>query len=360
MKMRITVGIGIFAVMALSNAIVPVLPVYADGSTWQGAIYAAYFLGAFLSTLPGGIWSDRYGRVPVIRTGLALTLVSGILLSLFTAPGTVIVLRCLEGVGAGLFVAAAMSYVNSLPDHEKMSGYFMALLNAGLVLGLVTAGWLAVQIHQPFSGIILFTAIVAITGVISLFITEAASSRIRSSTSVIKGLLTDYRWLWYSSIVLVGITGVLTSLYPKFSKGSPDMVGIWIAGMSIATIIAVIIISRTPLPPVVTIRWSAVLMIISVLITFISPLGFILIGALAGVIMIAQMAFLSEVHDHQGLVMGLFSTSSYLGMALLPVFAGFIADTAGFLAGFCFAALCAVSVAVTIDRCSCPVHRPEK
>jgi MFS family permease len=130
--------------------------------------------------------------------------------------------------------------------------------------------------------------------------------------------------------------------------------------MSVATIIAVIISSRVPLPPVATLRWSAVLMTVAVIITFLSPLGFILIGALAGVIMIAQMAFLSEVHDHQGLVMGLFSTSSYLGMTLLPVVAGFIADTAGFPAGFFFAAVCAVSVAVTIGWCGCHVYHPAK
>jgi MFS family permease len=360
MKMRITVSIGIFAVMALSNAIVPVLPVYAHGSTWQGAIYAAYFLGAFLSTLPGGIWSDRYGRVPVIRAGLALTLLSGILLSLYTGPVIVIILRCIEGLGAGFFVAAAMSYVNSLPDHEKMSGYFMAMLNVGLVLGLIAAGWLAVHLNLPVSGIILFTALTAITCGISLFIKESPLSRICSSTGIFTVLLKDYRWLWYSSIILVGITGVATSLYPKFSGGSPDIVGIWIAGMSVATIIAVIISSRIPLSPVATLRWSAVLMTVAVIITFLSPLGFILIGALAGVIMIAQMAFLSEVHDHQGLVMGLFSTSSYLGMTLLPVVAGFIADTAGFPAGFFFAAVCAVSVAITIGWCGCHVYHPAK
>ncbi|MFA5221987.1 MAG: MFS transporter, partial [Methanoregula sp.] len=178
--MRITVSIGIFAVMALSNAIVPVLPAYAEGSTWQGAIYAAYFLGAFLSTLPGGIWSDRYGRVPVIRAGLFITLASGILLSLFISPVPVIVLRCVEGVGTGLFVAAAMSYVNSLPDHTKMSGYFMALLNAGLVLGLVAAGWLAVRINEPVAGIVLFTAITGIAGGLSLFITEMVPARTHS------------------------------------------------------------------------------------------------------------------------------------------------------------------------------------
>jgi len=62
--------------------------------------------------------------------------------------------------------------------------------------------------------------------------------------------------------------------------------------------------------------------------------------------MIAQMAFLAQVPGHQGLLMGLFSTSSYLGMAVLPLLAGFIADSAGFLVAFAFAAILGVTVAI--------------
>jgi hypothetical protein len=47
MKPWFTLYFGIFSMMALSNAIVPVLPAYAGSSSLQGAIYAAYFLGAF-------------------------------------------------------------------------------------------------------------------------------------------------------------------------------------------------------------------------------------------------------------------------------------------------------------------------
>jgi MFS family permease len=356
MRTRLSLFFGIFAVMALSNAIVPVLPSYAATSAIQAAIYSAYFLGAFVSTLPAGILSDRYGRVPVIRIGLAITVASGLLLSVLVSPVPVIVTRIMEGVGAGFFVAAAMSYVNSLPDHEQMSGYLMASLNAGLVIGLVFAGWLAVQISNPASGILVFSLLVIISAVASIFINETGTVAQKGDLKTILYLVSEFRWLWYSSVILIGITGVVTSLYPKYSGYSPDSVGNWISLMSVATIAGVLVASRLSLPSVPAIRWSALLMVIGVSVSYYTPLGFVMLGICAGVVMIAQMTFLAQVRDHQGVAMGLFSTSSYLGMTALPFITGIIADTSGFFYAFCATALFAVTVFLTIGKCDCSQH----
>jgi MFS family permease len=360
MRIRVTLFLGIFAVMALSNAIVPVLPSFAKSSSLQGAIYAAYFLGAVISTIPAGILSDRIGRVPLVRLGLTITVISGILLSGITSAFPVLGIRLVEGIGAGCFVAAAMSYVNSVPEHERMSGYFMALLNAGLVAGLVLTGWLAVFFQLPAAGIIFFTGCAIFPAVTGFFIRENQGLNPKDDSTNILPLVTEYPSLWYSSMVLVGITGVVISLYPEFSGVSSDIAGIWIALMSISTIIAVLTASRIPLDPVRTIRWCAALMVFGVLIAFYSPLGFIIIGALAGIVMIAQMAFLAKITKRQGAAMGLFSTTSYLGMALLPFIAGLIADSFGFFVTFCITALCAGTVALTIGQCSCKEPVQEK
>jgi len=353
MHPRVAIIAGIFPVMALSNAIVPVLAEYAVDSTWQGAIFSAYFFGAFVTTLPAGLLSDRYGRLPVIRVGLVLSVISGCLLFFVTTPGLVVILRALEGAGAGLFVAAAMAYVNSQPDHARMSGQFIAMLNTGLVTGLLLSGWLAVHTAAPVTGILVFTILTAVATCVSLFTRVPLSTPPPWHTPVCFPLLQEYRWLLYSTVVLVGITGVVTALYPKFSGVAPDIIGIWIAGMNLATIVTVLVISRMPFSPVTVIRWAAVLLVGCVMISFFSPLGFVLIGALAGVVMIAQMAFLAAVHDHQGIAMGLFTTASYLGMTVLPFVMGVIASGAGFFTAFFCTAILAGSVAITIGWCRC-------
>jgi MFS family permease len=95
-----------------------------------------------------------------------------------------------------------------------------------------------------------------------------------------------------------------------------------------------------------------------VILSFYTPAGFLVVGALAGVVMIAQMAFLAQASNQQGAAMGLFSTTSYLGMSLLPFLAGFIAETTTFSLAFCAMACAAVSVSFTIGRCTCrlPIH----
>jgi len=357
----VVVCLGVFAVMALSNAIVPVLPVFADSSAWQGAIYAAYFLGAFISTLPGGVLADRYGTSPLIRAGLALTVVTGALLYLVSSPGIMILLRGCEGIGAGLFVAAALSYVNAQSDHTRLSGYYMALLNLGLVLGLIISGWLAVRFATPLLGIGVFT-LAAFCALLGSAVTRIPAG-IRTNGREIPAVTPFIRsnlWLWYSAVILVGITGVASSLYPKFSGSAPDVLGLWIAGMSIATIVTVLLVSRFPLPPVQIIRWSALLMAGGILLLAVTPLGFLVLGALAGVVMIAQMAFLARVPDHQGLLMGLFSTASYLGMALLPFVAGVARDLGGFGLAFAITALLGGTVTlVTYGMYARPSSGPE-
>jgi MFS family permease len=353
MRTRITLFLGIFAVMALSNAIVPVLPSYSPDVSVHGMIYAAYFLGAFAITLPAGVLSDRFGRIPLIRLGLAITVASGLILAFTTGFIPVLLLRFIEGLGAGLFVAAGMSYMNSHPDHIRMSGWYMAFLNAGLVFGLLLAGELALALQAPAAGILLFAILAVVPAACAFFVREPAAAVVAYDGRTVLHFLREYRWLWYSAIVLIGITGIVTSLYPKFSGASSDHLGIWIAGMSVATIAAVLLCSRVHLPPAPAIRWSAALMAGAVLISFFSPAGFLLIGALAGVVMIAQMAFLAGVREHQGIVMGLFSTTSYLGMALLPAAAGLIAEGLGFPAAFMVTALLAITVAATIGFCAC-------
>ena len=69
------------------------------------------FSGRFSVTLPAGMLSDRFGRVPLIRLGLVITVIKRTSPCRDNGSRTwSLRARFIEGIGAGCFVAAAMSY----------------------------------------------------------------------------------------------------------------------------------------------------------------------------------------------------------------------------------------------------------
>jgi MFS family permease len=343
------VYLGVFGVMALSNAIVPVLPAFGAGPGLQGFIYSAYFLGAFATVIPAGLLSDRVGRIPVIRAGLLITVASGLMIIAVRDPLLILVARGLEGIGAGLYVASAMSWMNSRSDHEQISGDFMASLNLGLVVGLLGSGLIAGALGNERAGILAFTLLSILPAGLVLLVREDAPVRTVKGGRAARprGVIP----LYLSAVILVGSTGAVTALYPAYTGGNPPSLGVIIATMNLATMGAVILASRLHLPPIRTLRAASLILAGAVLLVPITPAGFAIVGALLGFIMIAQLAFLAGTDLPQGEAMGSYNAASYAGMTFLPVLAGVIAEGAGFLPAFGVTAALVLSMVAVIGWC---------
>ena len=134
--------------------------------------------------------------------------------------------------------------------------------------------------------------------------------------------------------------------------GRPGALGVQIALQNIATIVAILLVSRLSADPVRMIRASALVMAGAVAVSFFSPFGFVAIGAAAGAVQISQLLFLARTGEPQGVVVGVFNTAAYAGMAVLPVVAAVVARTSGYAAAFGLVVLVSVSVALTIERCT--------
>jgi len=351
MLQKFPILLGIFVVMALSNAVVPVLPDFAEGAALQGVVYAAYFLGAFLTVLPAGIASDRIGSVPLIRAGLLLTLTSGVLILLFPSGLPLLAFRVVEGIGAGLFLSAALAWANSHPSAGQLSGYVMAALNLGLVVGLLATGWLDAALGSHLAGIALFTVLAVPATLMGFAVRE--SERVGFARANLPGIVRNYFWLFTAAVVLVGMTGAVAAVYPEYTGKDPSVLALQLATINIATIVAVLVAPRITFRPVPTIRAAALLMAAAVLAGYVTPYAFPVIGALAGVIIVAVLAFLAETKIQQGAMTGLFNTASYAGFTVLPSLAGLVAGGIGFLPAFLLLAGMAAAVAVPIGRCRC-------
>ncbi len=351
MLQKLPILFGIFVVMALSNAVVPVLPDFAEGAAVQGAVYAAYFLGAFVTVLPAGIASDRIGRVPLIRAGLLLTLASGILILLFPSGLLLLVFRLVEGIGAGLFLSAALAWANSHPSSGQISGYVMAALNLGLIVGLLATGWLDAALDSHLAGIALFTVLAVLVLGMSVVIREG--ERGDFARADLPAIIRNYFWLFVAAVVLVGMTGAVAAIYPAYTGNDSSVLALQLATINIATVVAVLITPRINLRPAPTIRVASLLMAGAVVAGYVTPYAFPVIGALSGVIIVAVLAFLAETKIQQGVMTGLFNTAAYAGFTFLSALAGLVAGGFGFLTAFLLLAGMAAAVAIPIGRCRC-------
>jgi predicted MFS family arabinose efflux permease len=214
-------------------------------------------------------------------------------------------------------------------------------------------------------GVALFTVISLVPFLMSLFMggNHVAPQQRADVFRIVK----DYIWLYLSAVVLVGVTGVVTALYPEFTGESPALLSVQIGMMYTATIVTSLIAPNLAGRPVATIRIAAIVMGAAVLGSFFAPsmstvaifLMFAAIGGLSGFAINAQLAFLAETRLPQGAATGLFNTSTYAGLALMPFFAGIIAQEAGFGAAFVVSAAVTALMALTIGWCACKLPAAE-
>ncbi len=348
---------GAVMTMALSNAVVPVLNQITPDAVLQGAVYSAYFLGAFLIVVPAGWLSDKIGRRPLIRTGLLGTAAAAVILWItYPDPAAAVLLRFAEGLCTGMFVAAAMALVNSEENHKRLSGEFVALMNIGMVAGLILSGWGAA--FHPYAGVAVFGAGTILAAVLSLGAREGT----RTTGEVLRaaeigGVIISHLWLWFAMFVFCGATGVVISLYPGFSGFSADVTGMITALMSVATAGCVYAASRFSFFDSLSIlRIAGVTMALAVPAVILTPLGMIGVGAVFGVITVAILNYIAETGLPQGVMNGLFTMTQYAGMAFLPFGAGILLTAAGYLPVFLTTAVLSLAAGLLVVRCPCYVR----
>ncbi len=241
---RISLYLGAFATMALPNAVVPVLALITSDTAVQGALYSAYFLGAFFMVFPAGWISDKIGRAPLIKIGLAGTFVSWILIWYFTGdPLLTVGFRFLEGLFTGMFVSSALYFVNSQPEHTKLSGLYLALMNVGMVAGLVIPGILSL-IH-PYAGVLVFSFLTGFAFLAGIFFRDGSGFiSVMIPVRMIFSIALYHKWLWAALFIFAGATGVVTSMYPEMSGYSAEISGVVTALMSVSTAVCIYAVSH--------------------------------------------------------------------------------------------------------------------
>jgi EmrB/QacA subfamily drug resistance transporter len=124
------------------------------GLPMQQWVVDAYLLSMGALILPGGSISDLFGRVRVMRFGLAAFGVGSVLAATASSPAILVAARALQGLGAAFLVPGSLALINSTFDRAAQpaaigtwtawtgTAFALGPLLGGLAVDMLTWRWI--------------------------------------------------------------------------------------------------------------------------------------------------------------------------------------------------------------------------
>lgn len=355
----------------------PVLPLYAQsfgvGATMVGLLTAIFGIARIPVNVPAGTLAERIGRKPLLVIGpLIMGLASG-LTGLAANFGQLLALRCLQGIGSGLQVTAAMIVMADISTPQDrgrtMSLYQGALLlgtSVGPMIGGFVGEWLGYR--APFfvyAGLTLCSATWAYFAVsetrdLSNPTTapaaehataerdapEQAVAKPRSRLAALRALL-DPNFLLFGLVTLSIFftrSGSQNTVLPLFGsarlKIGPAKLGYGFTSIALLNLLTIntagVVCDRFGRKVVIVPSCLLIGVAIASFTLGTTYLHFLLscmlLGVATGIGGPAPAAYVSDLNlpGGRGLSMGVFRTMGDIGMAIGPVLLGWISDRLGY------------------------------
>jgi EmrB/QacA subfamily drug resistance transporter len=135
-------------------------------------IVDAYALVFAALLLPAGAIGDRFGRKPILATGLVLFGLASFAAMFVDTPGALIALRATMGVAAAFVMPVTLSVITTIfPPEErgKAVGTWVGVAAGGAVIGLLVSGVLLEWLSWPaIFGLNVVLATVALAGTLAI------------------------------------------------------------------------------------------------------------------------------------------------------------------------------------------------
>ena len=163
--------------------ILPVFAIYGEqlsgySPLWLGIAIGAYGLTQALLQIPMGILSDKYGRKPVILAGLVVFLIGSVVAALSTSIYGVVIGRAIQGMGAIasaiLALAADLTREEQRPKVMATIGMFIGLsFTFAMILGPIVADAFGLSGLFWFTGFLTILAMLMIQFMVPYSINKA-------------------------------------------------------------------------------------------------------------------------------------------------------------------------------------------
>ena len=335
----------------------PVLALYAaaHGATPSGVglIMGAHMMAAAVGSMPFGRASDVCGRRPFMIGGMALSVVTSLLLPIVEDWRVLALVYGVAGFGVAAFTPSALSVVGDAAPTDKIghayawysTAHYGAIAVGPFLGGIVTEPW---GYRATF---ILSAAVIAAALVIGecMLARETARTTARSSGTFAEIERNTGVWAgWIISLSGLVVQGVVFPFLPLVASErglGPAAIGLVFLVLGLANTAARLpagwLIDRTRRTAVYAVGGVLAASAATALLPHASDLWatlalVALFGGASGVAFVAISVALTAatVPSVRGLVMGGYSTSLYLGFALGSVALGPVATRHGYPAAF--------------------------
>jgi MFS family permease len=335
----------------------PVLPLYAAAHgatpTGVGLIIGAHMALAAVGSIPLGRAADRWGRRPLLLGGIAVSAVTSLLLPLAEGELGLITIYGLAGLGVAAFSPSALALVGDTAAPGRVghayAWYSTAHYGAiaiGPFLGGLAAGW------WGYRGAFVASAVgIMVALAVGLVLLGRPPAPTRPGPGARFAEISGNPSIWAGWIVSVSgllIQGVVFTFFPLLAheRGlGPGAIGVVFLVLGVANTAARVpagwLVDRTGRCPVYAVTGVLAGCVATALLPLTAGHGALLVlvaifGAVSGVAFVAVGVALaaSTTPDARGLVMGGYSTSLYLGLAVGSFGPGPIITHHGYGAGF--------------------------
>ncbi len=353
---------------------IPVVPLFAGSlgaSTAQvGAINAAFLLMCGALSFPLGLLSDRWGKKPLVVTGLLISGGTSILLWFSQTPLQLIGIYLLFGMGLAAIGPTLMSYVADISPATHLGrsyGWYTTAIYSGMSLGPAVGGFLAQWWGFRALFLIAGAFTLVLVGLTAILLPEIRRAPADGTPRVKRGSATHGIWqnrpllgCWLVTLGGCFAQGMFLTFAPLHAAES----GLSLAqiGLLFTAQAVVNALSRLPFGRLSDDRLSGrgALAALGFILYAASLAGFgltrgftgLLIASLAsgvsmGLAFTPLGALIAETvpPESRGLAMGGYNTCIYLGMMLSSGLMGGVLEWTGFGLGFTLTALVAVAAA---------------
>ncbi len=121
-------GLVAFAIDISLPSIPPMVTDLATTIARGQQVVGAFMAGLALGQMPAGLLSDRYGRIPVLYTGIAIFALTGVVTTIAPDIETMLVARFVQGIGAASGLVLARAIVRDVASGTQAARMMTALV----------------------------------------------------------------------------------------------------------------------------------------------------------------------------------------------------------------------------------------